>query len=148
MLLVESQLIGRRRYGSPKRKKREFQIRNFWKLPCCRYRNKRRYLLNLFFCKWENWHTCTPYICFQTSCLRFLNFGQAGGWGHFKNKAIAISRVLLLEKMWKCEKMWKMSKTCENLWKLVKTWENLGNLWKLVKTCENLWKLVKTCEKC
>ena len=40
-------------------------------------------------------------------------------WAPFDNKAIAISRVLSLE-----------------------------NLWKLVKTCENLWKLVKTCEKC
>jgi len=44
------------------------------------------------------------------------------------NKAIAISRVLSLEKMWK---------TCEKFFKLVK------NLIKLVK---NLLK--KTCEKC
>ena len=54
------------------------------------------------------------------------------GW----NKAIAISRVLSLKKMWK---------TCENLWKLVKTSENF---WKLLKTSENFWKLLKTFEKC
>ena len=51
-----------------------------------------------------------------------------------ENKAIAISRVLSLEKMWKCEKCEKIVKTCEKCEKLV-------------KTCENLWKLVKTCSK-
>ena len=39
----------------------------------------------------------------------------------WSNKAIAISRVLSLEKMWKCEK------TCENLWKLEKNDKNLQN---------------------
>ena len=88
------------------------------------------------------------------------------------NKAIAISPVLLLEKMWKlvktCENLWKLVKTCENVWKPLETFENFWkllktfkkltsekklvktcekNLRRLVKSCEDLWRLVKTCEK-